>query len=329
MNSGNDILVYAELTGKAGIDQVSLECLGIGRTLADKTGCRLTAVLIGSEISAAADELAHYPVDEIFTADSPALKHYIPELYQHVMKNLFLKMKPRAIIFGNTLAGLDLAPRLSFDLGAGLVTDCIALAFENGRLVPTKPVYSGNVMAEYRIESDLAIVTVRARSQDPAERRESAAAKIVPVPELIVESDTVVKVLERVVAENEGPQLEDADIIVAGGRGIGSKEGFRILSDLAKTIGAVVGASRPPCDLGWVDSNAQVGQTGEIVRPSVYFAVGISGSTQHIVGMSGSRTIIAINKDAQAPIFDIADYGIIGNYEEIIPAFSHAIIASN
>ncbi len=329
MNSGNDILVYAELTGKSGIDQASLECRGIGRTWADEAGCRLTAVLSGSDIAAAADELAHYPVDEIFTADAPALKHYNPELYLHVMKNLSLKMKPHLIIFGNTLAGLDLAPRLSFELGAGLVTDCIALSIENGRLVPTKPVYSGNVMAEYRIESEPAIVTIRARSQDPAERRDSAAGKIVPIPELIVESGAVVTVIERVVTENEGPQLEDADIIVAGGRGIGSKEGFQILTDLAKTIGAVVGASRPPCDLGWVDSNAQVGQTGEIVRPSVYFAVGISGSTQHIVGMSGSRTIIAINRDAQAPIFDIADYGIVGNFEEIIPAFSHAIIASN
>lgn len=319
--------MYAELNEKKEIDQISIECLRAGRSVADELGCRLTALIIGSDIGGAAEELTHYSVDDVYMADSTGLEHYHPELYHRVVKNLYLKTKPQAIIFGNTLLGLDLAPRVSFDLGTGLITDCIAVTIDGGRLVFTKPVYSGNVIAEYGIVSDPAIVTIRARTQEKADRHESAAGRVIPIPEMIDEGTVTIQVIERVVTADEGPQLEDADIIVAGGRGIGSKDGFTILSDLARVIGGAVGASRPPCDLGWVHSNAQVGQTGEIVRPSLYIAVGISGSTQHIVGMSGSKTIIAINKDSRAPIFEIADYGIVGNYEEIIPAFSNAINA--
>lgn len=325
--NGSDILVYIELNEKKEIDQISLECLRAGRTLADETGSRLAALLIGSDIGGVAGELTHYSIDDIYVADSPGLRDYHPELYHRVLKNLYLKTKPQAVIFGNTLLGLDLAPRISFDLGAGLVTDCVGITIDEGRLTFVKPVYSGNVTAEYRVTSDAAIVTLRARTQEKADRQESGSGRIVPVPEMIDEGTVTLQVIQRVVNDNEGPQLENADIIIAGGRGIGSKEGFSILSDLAKNIGGTLGASRPPCDLGWVHSNAQVGQTGEIVRPSLYIAVGISGSTQHIVGMSGSKTIIAINKDSRAPIFDIADYGIVGNYEDIIPAFSSAINA--
>jgi electron transfer flavoprotein alpha subunit len=325
--NGSDILVYIELNEKKEIDQISLECLRAGRRLADERGSRLVALLIGSDIGDAAGELTHYTIDDVYVADSPALRHYHPELYHRVLKNLYLKTQPQAIIFGNTLLGIDLAPRISFDLGKGLITDCVAITIDGGDLIFVKPVYSGNVIAEYRIMSDSAIVTIRARTQEKADRRESVSGRIVPIPEMIDEGTVTLQVIQRVVNDGEDSHLENADIIVAGGRGIGSKEGFTILSDLAKNIGGALGASRPPCDLGWVHSNAQVGQTGEIVRPSLYIAVGISGSTQHIVGMSGSKTIIAINKDSRAPIFDIADYGIVGNYEEIIPAFSSAITA--
>jgi electron transfer flavoprotein alpha subunit len=327
MDSRNDIIVYAEYNEKKEIDRLTLECLGAGRRLADDWGCGLGAVIIGENMSGPVNELINYSVDHVYVADSPGLKEFHPELYCGVMARLCRKIEPRAVLFGNTLPGLDLAPRVSFSLDTGLVTDCVAMWIEEGRVVLSKPVYSGNVIAEYNIESKPAVITVRAKTQEKAQRCDAYNGKIIPIAEMIDEKDVTVRVMERVLELEEGPQLDDADIIVAGGRGIGSKEGFGLLAELAKTLGAALGASRPPCDLGWINAKAQVGQTGEIVGPSVYIAVGISGSTQHIVGMYTSRTIIAINKDAQAPIFDIADYGIVGNYEEIIPSFSNALVA--
>jgi electron transfer flavoprotein alpha subunit len=323
----NDVLVCAELTEKKEIDLLSLESLRPGRRLADELGSRLAVLLIGSDLGSAAEELAHYSADDVYVADSPGLKQYHPELYHRVLKNFCQKKKPKVVIMGNTLQANDLAPRVAFDLGTGLITDCIAVSSEGGGLVLKKPVYSGNIIAEYSIASDPAIVTIRARAFEKADRQESRKGGIIPVPEMIDEGKVTIEVIERVVKADEELHVGDASIIVAGGRGIGGKEGFTILSDLAKTIGAAVGASRPPCDLGWINSDAQVGQTGEIVGPELYIAVGISGSTQHIVGMAGSKTIVAINRDSMAPIFDIADYGIVGNYEEIIPAFKNAIIA--
>jgi electron transfer flavoprotein alpha subunit len=323
----NDVLVYVEINDKKEIDLLSFESLRPGRRLADELGGRLGVLVIGSDIGSIAEELTHYGADDIYVADSQSLKHYHPELYHRVLKNLYVKKKPKVIILGNTLQSIDLAPRVAFDLGAGLVTDCIAVSNEGGRLLFEKPVYSGHAIAQYHVVSDPAIVTIRARSQEKAERQELRKGEIIPIPEMIDEGKVTIEVIERVVKPDEELHVADADIIVAGGRGIGGKEGFDILSDLAKTIGAAVGASRPPCDLGWIKTDAQVGQTGEIVGPELYIAVGISGSTQHIVGMAGSKTIVAINKDSKAPIFDIADYGIVGNYEEIIPAFKNAVIA--
>ena len=323
----NDVLVYVEVNDRSEIDLLSLESLRPGRRLADELGSRLAVIVIGSDIGNVAEELTHYSADDVYLADSPCLKHYHPELYHRVLKNFCRKKMPKAVILGNTLQANDLAPRVAFDLDTGLITDCIAVSIEGGRLTFKKPVYSGNVIAEYGITSDPAIVAIRARAYEKADRQDSNRGGIIPIPDMIDEGKVAIEVIERVVKADDELRIGDAGIIVAGGRGIGGREGFTILSELAKAIGAAVGASRPPCDLGWINPDAQVGQTGEIVGPELYIAVGISGSTQHIVGMSGSKTIVAINKDPKAPIFDIADYGIVGNYEEIVPAFKNAIIA--
>jgi electron transfer flavoprotein alpha subunit len=184
-----------------------------------------------------------------------------------------------------------------------------------------KPVYSSNVMAAYGLTREPYLVTMRSRAEEPAERQDDAGAEVIRLDVELDASTLEMEVIERTLEEEEGQKLTSSNIIVSGGRGIGGPEGFEQLAELAALLNGAVGASRPPVDLGWAPPKAQVGQTGEKVGPSVYIAVGISGATQHIAGMSASRTIVAINKDAKANIFKVADYGVVGNHEEVVPAF--------
>jgi len=224
----------------------------------------------------------------------------------------------------NTLTGVDLAPRVAWELGAGLVTDCVAIESDQGGPAFVKPVYSGNVMSVYSAATCPFMVSVRPRAFARLQPENSRPTETVPVSCAFNPNPRVV-VVKRLEEEIQGIRLETADRIVAGGRGIGGAEGFGQLRALADVLGAAIGASRPPCDLGWVAPAAQVGQTGEIVAPGLYIAVGISGSTQHLAGMSGAKTIVAINADPQASIFRIADYGVVGKYEEIIPTFTETL----
>ena len=325
MSSKRSVLIFIEVTEDNTIAPISLECLSVGRRLAAEFTGKLAAVIMGSDIRGVAEELRYYGVDTVFVVENQMLEDYHPDTYSLAFEKVIEEAAPRAIIMGYTLTSIDLAPRMAFRLNAGFITDCVDIEIASGKLLFSKPVYSGNITAVYTLESEPYMVTMRSRTAEPAERSDIARGELIHIDVEMDPSTIKTPVVKREIEQEEGPKLQNADIVVAGGRGIGGLEGFTQLSELAKVLGGAIGASRPPCDLGWVHSNAQVGQTGEIDAPSVYIAVGISGSTQHIAGMMSSKVIVAINKDANANIFKIADYGVIGKYEEIIPSFMDSL----
>lgn len=325
MTVTNPAIVFIETAEDGGIMSISLECLSMGRKLAKELNTGLAAFIAGSNTGKAAEELKHYNINAVYSADSPDLSEYQPEYYVSVFESLCGKIRPRAILFGNTLKSIDLAPRVAFRLNTGLITDCVGIESSNGELQFIKPVYSSNIMAAFALNTEPFMATIRTRSIEAEKRSENTSGEIIPLEVNIDKSIKKIELTGKKLEEEEGPKLTGADIIISGGRGIGGPEGFKALSEIAKILSCALGASRPPCDLGWAPSKAQVGQTGEIVAPSVYIAVAISGSTQHLAGMSGSKKIVAINKDPNANIFAVADYGVVGNYEEIIPSFKNTL----
>lgn len=316
------VAVIIELTGEGAVSAASRECLRMGRSIADTLERELAAVVMGTSINGSAQEAGLYDTDLVIAVDHPLLMHYEPELYLSAFLQVYETFRPTGILMGNTLISQDLAPRIAFSLDAGLVTDCTGFRPEPEGIVFTKPVYSSNVVASFSINSVPFLATVRARIEDPALPSTGKPAKVVSVAVRIDRSKASIEVVERVRTDQGKVRLQDANVIVAGGRGIGGPEGFGMLRDLADALGGVLGSSRPPCDMGWISPSTQIGQTGEIVKPSVYIAVGISGSTQHVAGMAGSKTVIAINTDPEANIFKLADYGVLGDYREIVPAIT-------
>jgi len=317
------VLVCAEVTDQGRISPITLELLGIGRKLADDLGSKLSAVIMGSEIGNIAEELIFFGADNVYLVDNPLLKEYQTDPYVTALQRLSKYVTPDIIVIGQTSIGQDLAPRLAFRLKTRLTTDCINLDIdpETKLLFQTKPVYGGNVLAVYACETKPQMATVRARAMSPSGRDDSRRGKVIPFDSKIDASLLKTEVVKRVKEEAKGVKLEDADIVVSGGRGIGGPDGFKQIDDLAKLLGGAVGASRPPCDMGWVSSTCQVGLTGKIVAPNLYIAISISGTSQHFAGMLGSKNIVAINKDPEANIFKVADIGIIGDYRKVLPAF--------
>jgi len=235
------------------------------------------------------------------------------------------RLKPKAILMGDSLLAVDMAPRIAFALDAGLVTDCVAVEVDGSEVSFIKPVYSSNIMAAYGFASEPWIVSLRARAHEAAVKEETRRSQVFSIQVELDSSLAKTAVIRRVVERDEGVDLAQAQIIVAGGRGIGGPDGFEQVTQLAKVLNAAVGASRPPCDLGWAPPQSQVGQTGAKVAPAVYIAAGISGAAQHLAGMQNAKTIVAINKDPRANIFRIADYGVVGTCEEVLPAFRQAL----
>ncbi len=325
MSLDDSVLILAEVSEGKEILPISLECVTAGKKLAEVLGGRTVALIIGTGVGEAAQEMARYDIDEVLLVDHPSLEGYQPELYASALLQVCERLKPRAILMGDTLTSIDMAPRVAFALNTGLITDCVAIEIDRADVSFVKPVYSSNVMAAYTFASEPSIVTLRSRVEEAAGKQDGADADVTPVEVELDVSAVKTEVMQRVIEEDEGINLTDADIIVSGGRGIGSPEGFEQLAQLAEVLNAAVGASRPPCDLGWAPSRAQVGQTGEKVAPSLYIAAGISGATQHIAGMQSSKKIVAINRDPKANIFRIADYGVVGTCEEVVPAFMEAI----
>jgi len=317
------VAVFCEVTsGK--LLSISAEGLGVGRKLADDLGQELSAVLVGSGIGDMAKEAITYGADKVYVVDEPLLKDYQTDSYVAAMQKVIEQATPQVLILGQNDIGRDLAPRLAFRLETTVTMDCVELAIDAGskRLLRTKPVYGGNALAVYTGDTDPQIVTIRTKAMTPLEPDISRQGEIIKIEAEIDASVMRTKILERIEEEVAGIKLEDAEVVVAGGRGIGNPEGFSQLEELAKVLKGAVGASRPPCDNNWVPDTLQIGLTGKIIAPEVYIAVAISGSSQHLSGCSGSKNIIAINKDAEANIFRQARFGAVGDWKKVLPAFT-------
>jgi len=324
MHTEKQVLVFLEIE-RGALHPMAAEALTAGKQVAQNLRAELAAVIMGSGIADTAQNVRRYGADRVYVVEHASLETYHGEYFCLALSELCRTAPPAVILMINTLIGLDLAPRLAWNLDAGLVTDCVAIDAFDGEITFTKPIYSGNIMAVYTPVTTPTLVTVRPRSFTALSFLDTPLGEIVPVSVALDQASAKTTLVERTLEQGDGIRLETAERIVAGGRGIGKAEGFTLLKTMAETLGAAIGASRPPCDLGWVSSKAQVGQTGEIVAPGLYIAVGISGSTQHLAGMAGSKTIVAINKDPQANIFKIADYGVVGNYEDIIPVLNETL----
>ncbi|AWI04208.1 electron transfer flavoprotein subunit alpha/FixB family protein [Clostridium drakei] len=304
------------------LQKVSLELLGEGRELADKLGVKLTALLLGSDIDDMAKELIAYGADKVIYADSPLLKHFTTDGYTKVICDLVNKEKPEAILVGATFIGRDLGPRIAARLSTGLTADCTGLDIdsETRHLQMTRPAFGGNLMATIECADNRPqMSTVRPGVFEKLPKDASRAGEIEKVDGNIAESDIRTKVIEVVKSVKDIVDIGEAKVIVAGGRGIGSKEGFEIVKELANVLDGTVAGSRAAIENGWLDKAYQVGQTGKTVRPNLYIACGISGAIQHLAGMQDSDYIIAINRDADAAIMKAADLGLVGDYKKIIP----------
>lgn len=326
MSDNKGVMVHCEVAeGK--LAAIATELLGCGRKLADELGEELYAVLTGSGVSGLAQEAIAFGADKAYVVDDPLLKEYETDAYVAVMDKVAKQLTPQVILMGQTNVGRDLAPRLAFRLETAVSLDSVELAIDpdSKLLQQTKPVYGGNARAIFTSESYPQMATVRAKAMTPLARDDSRKGEVINVEAGLDPSAIRTKVLETVVEEVAGIKLEDANIIVTGGRGIGGPEGFKELEELAKMLKAAVGASRPPCDNGWVPDTMQVGLTGKIVSPDLYIAIALSGSSQHLAGCSGSKSIIAVNKDPEANIFKEASYGVVGDWKKVIPAFTEKV----
>ncbi len=306
---------------------ITAELLGCGRKLCSDLGQELYCLLIGSDVSSLTQEAIAFGADKVYVVSDPLLKDYQTDSYVTVVERIVRQLTPQILIFGHTSIGRDLAPRLAFRLDTAVSTDCVELSIDpNSKLLlQTKPVYGGNARAIFTIDTYPQMATVRVKVMSPLQRDDSRQGEVVII-EADLDLQTIrTKVLEKVVEEKEGIKLEDAAVVVSGGRGIGSVEGFKQLEELAKLLKGAVGASRPPCDNGWVPSGHQVGLTGKIIAPDLYIAVAISGSSQHMTGCSGAKTIVAINKDPEANIFQEVQFGVVGDWQKILPAFTSKV----
>ncbi len=316
------VWVFAEQR-EGNLLNVGLELLGEGRKIADKLGVELTAVLLGHRIEALAGRLIKYGADRVIYAEHELLATYTTDAYTGVICELINERKPEIMLLGATSTGRDLAPRISARIHTGLTADCtkLDLDLENRRLIQTLPTFGDNLMATIITPNHRPqMATVRPGVMERApydEKREGIIEKI--KPELSQEHIRA-RVVKTIKGGKAQVKLEEAKIIVSGGRGVKGPEGFKLIKELAEKLGGVVGASRAAVDEGWIDKAHLVGQTGKTVRPDLYIACGISGAIQHLAGMKESKCIVAINKDKNAPIFKIADYGIVGDLYEIIPA---------
>ena len=327
------VAIFAQqVDGK--LSSIALELLGKGKELAaDLDTKEVTAVLIGSGIKGLADELAEYGADKVIVIDDPELKEYRTEPYAHALASAINEYKPEIMLVGATAIGRDLGPRVSARIHTGLTADCTSLDIgdfplepvpgkeqKHKQLLMTRPAFGGNTIATIACPNHRPqMATVRPGVMQKAEPKKGAKAEIIEYNPGFTPDNKYVEILDIVKEVSNVADIMDAKILVSGGRGVGSPENFKLLEDLAEAIGGTVSCSRAVVDAGWKPKDMQVGQTGKTVRPLVYFAIGISGAIQHVAGMEESDIIVAINKDEDAPIFDVADYGVVGDLNKILP----------
>ena len=305
---------------------VALELLGVGRGLADTLDVPLSAVLLGSEVGDLPQRLVHSGADQVFFIDHPLLRQYQADIYKKALVSLVDRYLPEIFLFGATTVGRSLAPRVSACLLTGLTADCTELTIDPQKrlLQQTRPAFGGNLMATIIIPNHRPqMATVRPNVMKRLEPQPSRTGRIVEVKDVSLQAEDIcTRILEMVHDADTTVNLQEAEIIVSGGRGLGKAENFEIIRELADVMGAAVGASRATVDAGWIPSYHQVGQTGKTVHPKLYVACGISGAIQHLIGMQTSDVIVAINRDPDAPIFDVASYGIVADLFDIVPALT-------
>ena len=324
-----DLWVFIETSADGSARNIGLELLGPGRRLADKQGGALVGLVIGHHIDAAVKAAGQYGADKIIAVDGPEFEHYTTDAYADAVYAMVEKYGPTTLMIGATPNGRDMGPRVSCRLKTGLTADCTSLDIdeESGNVAWTRPAFGGNLMATILCPNTRPqIGTVRPGVFKKGACDENRTAEVIYEDFHVADSAIRVKVLEVLKdMDSEGVDLENAEIIVSGGRGVGGPEGFAPVRALAKELGATVGASRAAVDSGWISHAHQVGQTGKTVGPKLYIACGISGAIQHLAGMSGSDCIVAINKDPDAPIFGVADYAIVGDLFEVLPVLTEEI----
>ena len=323
------------------ISSIALELLGKAKDLAKDLNTEVTAMLLGSGVKNLADQLAEYGADKVIVVDDPELKDYRTEPYAHALASIINKYKPEIVLVGATAIGRDLGPRVSARVATGLTADCTVLEIGDfplqalpgqeqlhNQLLMTRPAFGGNTIATIACPYNRPqMATVRAGVMQKIDPIKGAKAVVEEFNPGFTPDNKYVEILDIVKSVVDTVDIMDAKILVSGGRGVGSKENFKLLDDLAEVLGGTVSCSRAVVDSGWKPKDLQVGQTGKTVRPNVYFAIGISGAIQHVAGMEESDIIIAINKDADAPIFDVADYGIVGDLNKIVPKLTEALKA--
>ena len=317
---------------------IAFELLGKAKDLAKDLDTDVTAVLIGSEVKDLADELAAYGADKVIVVDDPELKEYRTEPYTHALASVINEYKPEIMLVGATAIGRDLGPRVSARVATGLTADCTVLEIgdlplvaipgreqKHNQLLMTRPAFGGNTIATIACPDNRPqMATVRPGVMQAIDKIEGAKAEVIEFNPGFTPDNKYVEIMEVVKSVTD---IMDANILVSGGRGVGSPENFKILEDLAEVLGGEVSCSRAVVDAGWKPRDIQVGQTGKTVRPNVYFAIGISGAIQHVAGMEEADIIVAINKDDTAPIFDVADYGIVGDLNKIVPMLTEQLKA--
>ena len=326
MADATGVLVVGQMSGDA-LDSTAAELLAAGRSVAGGLGEELSIALLSDSIDAAGQQAVAHGADRVYAVTSPLLAEYHADLYLAAMDALCRDANPRVVLVARTAEGRELAPRLAFRLGVGLAQDCLEVSVDESSktLLANRPVYGGNAIAVVSCERTPQIAAVRPKAYEPTEADSSRQGQVISFPVELDASLAKTRVVETVREESEGVKLEEARVVVSGGRGLGGPDPFAGLEDLAKLLGGAVGASRAAVDSGWVPASYQVGLTGKAITPDLYITVAISGASQHMAGCSGAKCIVAINKDADANIFKEARYGVVGDWETVIPALTEAV----
>ena len=326
MAEATGVLVLGDATG-AELSLTSRELLAAARGVADALGEELAIGLLGDTLDVPAQQAISHGADKVYAVTHPLLAQYQVDLYLAAMQALCGEITPRIVLIGRTIEGRELAPRLAFRLGVGVAQDCLEVSVDTGnkRLLANRPVYGGNAVAVVGCEYTPQMAAVRPKAYEPLEADTSRQGQVISFPVELDESQARSRVVEVVLEEAAGIKLEDARIVVSGGRGLGGPDPFRDLEELAKLLGGAVGASRAAVDAGWVPPSYQVGLTGKTITPDLYITVAISGASQHLAGCSGAKTIVAINRDAEANIFKEARYGVVGDWQQVVPALTEAV----
>ncbi len=320
-----DIWVFAE-TKNGKVRKVTYELLSKGSELAEKSGGNLVAVLLGNNVSSLASDLAHYGAKRVLVAEHALLENYTTDAYTKVLCDLLNEHNPATLLTGTTIVGKDLSPRVAARWNAGIVSDVTSFDCDaDGKITVNRPIFAGKAFSQLTFASFPQVVEVRSNAMQVKSPDSSRSAEVSNVSVNLSDSDIRTKVKELKITAGDKIELTEAEVIVSAGRGLKGPEHLGLVSDLAKAFGAAQGASRAIVDAGWIDYDYQVGQTGKVVSPNLYVACGISGAIQHLAGMSSSKVIVAINKDADAPIFKVADYGIVGDVFQVLPALTEAV----